>query len=272
LAAALALAGAAPARAELLSYPIFREAFFTQTSASPPTVANSYRFNARGFLASPGDATAGTLTYPGPGSPASLTLLRPTLLNFSSPTFPTQAALDAAFPFGTYTLTTSGGTMPQTVSINYTQDAYPLSIPALTGPTFLGLQGLDPSLPFTVAFNSFVTGPVANESFVFFSITDTLTGLTAFSADFLPASTTSIALPAGTLQLDTPYRFELSFSNRIADLSIVPRRDQGFSYRTSGTFRTAGAVPEPGSLALLGLGILGMLSYGWCRRCEGQRA
>lgn len=236
-------------RADIDRYALFRDIFLSQTSASPPTAADHYHLSARVFSVNSGDFDTATLTYPGPDSPVQLTLVSPTLLNFVT-LFSTQAAMDTAFPFGTYTVeaTNTSTSVSEQLSINYTQNAYPNSIPALTAATFRGLQGLDSTHAFRVAFKRFVTNAAANESFIFFTIHDIITGQVVVDRGFLPATTTSVNLPANTLHANTAYVFELNFSSRIAGATF-PRRDQGFELRTQGSFRTGPVVVPLFSLA-----------------------
>jgi len=175
--------------------------------------------------------------------------------------------MDNAFRTGDYELKATGGTSPeQTESITYAQDAYPGSIPAFTETTFLGLQGLDPTAPFTVEFNSFVTHPAANESYIFFFVYNTGTNQLAFSEQFLPPDTTSLELPANTLQVDVLYQFNLLFSSRIAEVEMGYREDQEFDFSSFGTFNTA--VPEPGSGVLFGVAGLMMVAGLLVRRAR----
>ena len=176
----------------------------------------------------------------------------------------TQFALNAQFPFGTYTINaTNSVTMAsESASISYTQDPYTAAVPALAAATFSGLNGLNPSNPFTVGYNSFTP----NAAFAFFSITDVGTGTTVFNASFLSPTTTSILLGANTLAPDTQYSFELDFSDRIQGsdpLNGVPT-NQLFDVRTDGTFMTGAAVPEPSGTALACLAL--MVVFGLARK------
>ncbi len=256
--------------ADIIEYSLFRNGVFSQVSGSTPTIAGGYFFTARAELENLNDFDTATLVYPGLGSPLVIPLVTPTpaekeRFRFTSPLFQTQSAMDADFPFGLYSLeaTNTVTNASQTVSINYAQDVYPQSVPALTTSTFLGIQGLNPSLPFTFNFTPFTTGVGPNESFVFFNITDTLLNQSVFGTSFQSAGITSLNLPANTLQTETNYSFELIFSNRIADLSTIQggRQDQGFDYRTTGSFRTGSTValiPEPSTMFLFGTGLVGL--------------
>jgi hypothetical protein len=64
-----------------------------------------------------------------------------------------MSALHAAYPFGHYAITASGGTSgPATAFINYTHDYFTKAVPYLTN--FSSLNGLNPAQNFTVDFNS----------------------------------------------------------------------------------------------------------------------
>jgi hypothetical protein len=232
---AVCLLTASPCYAQLTSTALFKRATYFQTTAGAPTTSSAYDFDARAFFENPGDFNAGTLTYPGPGSPAAMAIVEPpstsTVLEFHPANFPAQAAMDAAFPFGAYTVQVTGSLPTQSVSTSYTEDAYPITIPALTAATFAGLQGADPTQPFTFAFDSFVTGRAATNSYIFLNIFFHGTATLAFSQSLLPSTTTSILIPANTLQLATSYDFNLTFSNRVGAL--------GFNFDTNGTFQTA---------------------------------
>jgi len=257
--------------AGIIEYNLFRSGVFSQISGNAPTVAGGYFFVARAELENLNDFDIATLMYPGLGSPLGVPLVTPTpaaeeRFRFTSPLFQTQGAMDTDFPFGIYSLeaTNTVTNASQTVSINYTQDVYPQSVPALTTSTFLGIQGLNPSLPFTFNFTPFTTGVGPNESFVFFNITDTLLNQSVFGASFQSAGITSLSLPANTLRTETNYSFELIFSNRIADLNPIQggRQDQGFDYRTRGSFRTGTStialISEPSTMFLFGTGLAGL--------------
>ena len=72
-------------------------------------------------------------------------------------------------------------------------------------------------------------------------------------AAFLPSSTTSVTIPAGTLLPGTSYIWDVDFDSRIQSTDIngsgIPTQ-QLFDVRTFGTFTTL-TTPEPASLALL---------------------
>jgi hypothetical protein len=258
---ALLLSSAIPARADLTEVNIFDNTIYDQASGAAPTSPSLFFFSFGGNFAAVGDFTGGSMTSP------SATLTSPpavgTSFGASSVLFTTLAGLHAQFPFGSYTITGTGGTDgPQGETFSYPFDAFTTDIPALDPSTFSGLQGLNPTNAFTIGFNSFTPDPHANQAFTFFTIFEG--GTTVFTEAFLSNSTTSVFLPANKLLPGTSYSFELDFSDRIRSLDGVTgvTIDQGFDVRTDGSFTTgSAAVPEPGSLALFGTaaGVLAFL-------------
>jgi hypothetical protein len=192
------------------------------------------------------------MTYPGPGSPVGLSPISSTDFRYQTPFLPNQAAMDAAYPFGTYQFNATGGSAgPASTSFNYTADHYPQSLPYLTGTDYSRLQGMNPNAPFQFHFSPFVTGTGVDDSFMFLTIFDRTTNTFAFVDSFLPPTTTGLTLAAGTLQLDHQYTYELIFSNRLLTPSPGATFDAqiGYDLRTEGNFTSA--VPEPVPLLLL---------------------
>ena len=259
------------ARGDVSGYALFRQANFIQYS--PTDLADDgWFFSDRVGQTQPEEFDTGTLSYAGPGSPARLTLASPIQLESGSPLFPTKSMLTDAFPPGIYTttVTNSVSKASQTVTSRYAQDAFPQTVPAFTPATYKDLLGLDASQPFTFQFNRFVTGSVANESYVFLRVANSATGQTAFAANFLPAGTTSIVMPAGSLQANTGYNIELDFSNRVSNVGPSLRIDQGFDLGTSATLYTAtlpGDADLDGKVGFADLVILarhyGMINATW---------
>lgn len=188
---------------------------FVQTSSTGAVPASTAPFN---FRAS--GSTAITLTLPGGGT------VTPTLSDESYELvagFATKAALDAAYPNGTYQMS---GTGLAAISFNLSTDAYPAATPQVVGGTWNsgGLLVVDPTQAATITFSTFsdyATGGVAGH--MDFSIN----GLTSSSNNLelgnqiatqsvfgLQAQTTpltSFVIPAGSLVSGQPYRAELSF-------------------------------------------------------------
>jgi len=253
------------ARAQISFVNLFRNVANIQTGNGNTVSPNGAFFSAELFSVGAGDFSGGSLT-PGAGSSVPLTLTSPTTLLYQTGSIPTQAAMDAAFPAGTYKFDVTGGTMgPASATIDYTADFFPLSLPFLDGTNFSDLQGMNSAAPFAFDFSPFVPGGGANESFIFFTLFDLNTLSFVFDAGFLPATTAGLVLPGGTLQPGHDYSYELDFSNRVLVPSpgAVFQGQLGFDSRTSGRFSTT-AVPEPG-IAIIGLG-LGVSSAALLRR------
>lgn len=115
-----------PAKADLTSFDLGWNLENNQTGPSTVTPYGTF-FSAYAYMPVAGDYTSGTLTYPGPGSPQALSpgsFGGPNVF-YQTPYLADQTALDAAYPFGTYTVQAFGPGAPSSVvGINYTAQAY----------------------------------------------------------------------------------------------------------------------------------------------------
>lgn len=252
----LILAAVSPASAQLNNAGTFKNVTNNQTG--PMTVVSSGAFfNAIALFDNPGDYTSATLTDPGPGSPESIPMTSPTSFG-SGPGFANQAAMDAAYPFGTYVISLTAGTQPATsVTLNYTADAYAQNYttnpPQLTAASFNALQSLSTGLSsLTLNFNAFTPDPAATTALTFFSIFNSSQG-----CGFLSPSATSCTIDPQALTADTTYNWELDFSDRVEATVGGVLTYTDFDVRTDGSFTTA-AVPEPASWAMLLAGFAGL--------------
>ena len=254
LLAPLLVSAAFPLRAGLTDVDIFKNFVYIQTSGAAPSVSIGTFLSLREFFANPGDFDTGSVTYPGAGSPQSLSLDAPNkLLTFQTGFLPDQAAMDAAYPFGTYqfTATNSGTSGSQTAEIPYTTDAY-ANIPAFTSATMTELlAGVYAGGPITLNFNANTPSADASVGITFLSIFGS-----SFSNSY-STSTTSVTIPAGTLVPGTTYTAELDFSDRVSGSNAGVPTAIGFDVRTEVTFTTL--APEPGSLALGALGVTALV-------------
>ncbi len=257
-----------PALADSVSAFIFNNTVFNQTSNSAPASPSFYFFSIGATFQTAGSYNAATATYPGPGSPQTLALIGPTEFNFSSPAFSSLSALQTAYPFGTYTVTATGGQPTSVSSLTYLANFFSTTIPFITN--YNSLNGFNPERSFTVGYNSFTPGPNVTNGFTFFTITNAATHQVVFQDNFQSPSSMAAIIAAHTLSPHTTYDFELDFSNRL----VVGSTTQGFDMRTDGFF-TTGPAAVPGPVA--GAGLPGLLLasggvLGWWRRRHRQAA
>lgn len=259
-----------PVEAQVYGFNLFRTDLYFQAGTGSPFLGASY-FDSTIYSADPGDATAATLTI-NSGTPLnyfydSAVLNTPNgypALTFASQDYANQAALDADFPHGTYTVSYDGGTeTPGSFSVDDSTDAYSSVVPQFSDATFNALQGMDATKPFTFTWNLNTPPTAANDPLNFFTLYDAATGNVVYSDYFLGASVTSDVIPANLLLPNTQYVADIDFSDRIDGNSTNVTDSngntiyvtQGFDLRTE-TFFTTAAVPEPTPLALLGLGLV----------------
>ena len=90
----------------------------------------------------------------------SLPLINPTTFNFNSPDITSLAALHAAYPFGTYSVTTTNTVTSASTTgvVNYTADYFASTVPYLTN--YSALSGLNPAAAFTFSFRLLPPMPV----------------------------------------------------------------------------------------------------------------
>ena len=78
--------------------------------------------------------------------------------------FSSQAAMDAAYPFGSYQYDLADSTLnnpPATSTISYSSDLYTANQPTLTAASFNGLQNLDTTQAANVSFAALQKGLAA---------------------------------------------------------------------------------------------------------------
>jgi hypothetical protein len=229
-------------------------------------------------VATPSDFTSIVVSGPGFGSPQALGA--PVLdggqyqASYTDYGFASLALLNAKYPLGstyTFTATASNPALDQTRTNPYPANLVPTSspggpavVPLLTGASFASLQGLDATSAAILAFNTpfYGAGTATNLEFTIF---DLATQGRVYASGFQPATTTSLLLAANTLAANTDYVYALGYHvDEPMNGTNVEFENYGF-----GEFRTAAAVPEPATFALVGLGLAGL---GLRRRRKHQYA
>ena len=248
--------------ATITDYELLKLADYTQTSDAQPTTLTEYSAVEQ-VVSSAGDFTSASFS----GGGSSLTLPGSNGTFIAGQIFSTKGALDAAVPNGTtFTFALTGGTYGgQTATVtSFATDQYPPSVPYLTGTTFDSLQNVNAAHPINLTFNSQPNGSSV--------IISTSSGA-VYSNFTLPASATSLLLPANTLQPGQTYQMDL-LSGAIAATSGFTPPALGLMFQGDTTivdFTTSRiAAPEfdPSSLAAgltLLLGALAVLRGRWQR-------
>jgi uncharacterized protein (TIGR03382 family) len=266
VAIAFSAAATTSARADISFVNMFRTDTLTQVADGNSLTQGGSFLSAALFPTSPSEYAAVQLTYPGPGSPVNLPAFTPNEYRFQTGFFANRAAMNAAFPTGAYSFAATKAAGTQNASFIYTGDAYPQTRPYLDGDSFTDLRTFDPHQPLAIQFSPLVPDPAANPVHTFFNIFDPAANQFAFVADFLPATTTGLTLPANTLEPAHIYIWQLVFSDRVVVRTpgALSNAQIGFQYSTSAQFTTAD-IPEPTSLFLPAMG-LGAVALGRRRR------
>ncbi len=130
-------------------------------------------------------------------------------------------------------------------------------MPYFTNNTYTALQGVNAASAITLTWNPFTAPAGVNTPLIFIGITQVSDGQAVYgtSGDNTITSTT---VSANTLQPGTQYDLDIVYSDRITTPNAGfngATAFVAFDLRTDLVFTTAGAVPEPSALLLLGCGV-----------------
>ena len=220
----LLLLGSGQIQAGISSYTAAKTAVYYQADATPPVAVDPsgpYFFAVQFFADTTNDITSG-VSFTNPINVAySEDVSNVNYVAYNSDYFYTKTDMDTVFPDGLYTFSINVfSTNDEVVSGDLTlptNELYSTSIPAFTGDKWTNLQSLDPGQTLTLNWNNFTPHPLVTSAFVFVRVLEVIGdnfGNYVFLADFLPSGTTSVDLPAHTLNFNSDYRIELIFSDR----------------------------------------------------------
>ena len=200
--------------AAITFFDIFYTASYTQSTQSPPTTPDLYYFATRVISDTPSDLSGAKLSVPPasvlytlfPVAPGSFLAVR----NYAG-----EAAMDAAFPAGTYNFSISGGTLGN--ASDSIQRVGPLffssEIPAFDGATMDRFAAFPADQDVSVDFGGFSPPAGTNVGTIFLTVFDSNNAVVFNTFD--NASAMSFTIPAGTLQPAASYRATLYYSARI---------------------------------------------------------
>lgn len=195
-------------------YSVQKALKYNQSSASAPTpgAGNPYRFEAVVGPNVQGSVLGATVSAS--GIPAQDLSFDDNVQWFSfNAKFASQTALDSATPSGNYTLVIN--------TLNQGQKTVTLNLPAETFPAaphisnWTAAQSIDPTKDFTLKWDAFAGG--TTNDFILVLMGDANTGVVAlrspdpFRAGALKGTSTSVVIPAGTLQPSATYQMEITF-------------------------------------------------------------
>lgn len=187
--------------------------FQTGSSGSVPDPSSPFKFGAEA-------ATNAILAQPS-GSTQPLAFVSGDNTFQVSQSFATKAALDAAFPNGTYRMT---GTGIPTLSFNLTTDAYPADAPRVIGGTWNagGVLVVDPTQTATITLSTFTgygtSGAIGHMQTTVrglqgdnVNLKNDIVSQAAFGLTVSSTPLTSITIPARTLTSGKVYQAEVQF-------------------------------------------------------------
>jgi hypothetical protein len=227
---------------------------YRQTSPAAPSLVDGspYVFNA--FADSNGGLLlGGSLTLP------NATVRQFVATNGNSPSlegvFPTQAALDAAFPPGTYTVTLvtqNNGT--QNSQLPLPAGAFPGAPEVLN---FAACQAVDPHSNFTVNWSPFSGGRAGD--YIQFDVETADGRNTLFQTPppgqpgALNGTSTSAVIPAGTLATGETYTMRVLFATFLGESTNYTQGFSAYYSQTQATLTTTGVAVIP-TLTLVSAG------------------
>jgi hypothetical protein len=206
---------ALPAGAAISFFDLLYTQFSEQDSPLPPSATGgTYRFDARIFAGLSTDAAAATLRING-GSARTFARSSPTSFEMSSVSYPSSAALFAAYPSGTYSYQISGGVLGTlTASINRAATrTWSAQVPALDPVNFIEVSTLfDVARDQELVFGAWTLGTGSTVGYTFIDIygpADIPVSVILLNTD------STLTIPAGTLEPDTDYTLSIVFSSRL---------------------------------------------------------
>lgn len=262
--AGLTVAGlvfASSARAALTFTEVARWQTFTQSSNAAPGSPNSFGFTARVFSNTANEVQNGTVKTP----LATVYNMNPSgafVTGYSNFSFASEAALDALFPTGSYEFTlTNGPRSGDSDTIDFNDPGWADVTPHLVGTNYADLQGADVTSAISFNWSAWDTTGSYTGRQTYFTLIDVTGGGTQVVPQQQGHADTFLSktLAANTLVAGRTYQYTLTFG--ALDQSeeaegLAPARPTAAKYMTtSGRFTTA--VPEPGTIAVLALGVVG---------------
>ncbi len=206
------------------AYTLFKTVNYVQTNNAAPVIDPELGATFASFLnpRTNQSYSSASITIPG-GSTRSLSNFFGSYY-FLYQTFPSQAALDAAFPNGLYHFTgqVSGGGQVG-ANITLPENSYP-PVPQVLN--LAELQGMNPNADFTLRWNPFTAA--GQYDMISLEIHNQTDSEVFYAPDFclprpLPNTATSIVIPAGTFKTSGQFEGTLRFSRLAAlDTNSIP--------------------------------------------------
>ncbi len=227
---------------------------FTQTSDAAPAAAFDHGFSARIFSNVANEVGSATVTTPGAANHA---LTAATFVStYADFGFADMASVSSQYGPGTYGFAMNSG--PYAGATDFVNYAGPVSFsetPFVSNFTAATSAPVDSSRTFQWSTTYTGAGTFTTLQ-TYFTLTDLTTNTTVFNSQGQPGAFGSATIAANTLTDGHTYRYQLLYGaldQSVSTAGFAPARRTGSTYlQTFGTFE---AVPEPGSMAALGLGL-----------------